>query len=308
MGTSAAYTPSPQWSQAKSDVTHALNNGPVNGETAAQLVGGVAIGLCSQPGDEFGSLPSDFGKLSPDQATAKLNALLVNFPPLPAIITGSSHASRQVYSDSGVRGTSRVVTTGGRRGGRRGGGGRASSVGMVRPAAQRLASFLSSVPKIGLRQALKEAGISNVDTLAPAHLALAIADVLSSDANQIVQSELRAALVTVLENVCTEPSTLDSAEEMLVNAAYNIADVVGMLFEAYIMERFKTFFCEHEAPKHGFDASDKILAEARQFVSVEMKLVKSDHHDLTAIDWGGTEGANIVDAILERTISIYTGE
>ena len=305
MGTSGPYTPSPKWSHAKADVTNALNAGPVTGHSAVELVGGVATQLCNQPGEEFGTLPTGFGNLSPEQATAKLNALLVQLPPLPVKATGA----RSV----GGRGTAGASAAGGKgsgsasgRGGRRRAGGKGGSAGAVRPAAQRLASFLSAVPKIGLRQALRDAGVSNVDSVPPAHLAMAIADVLSSDASQIIQAELRAALVTVLENVCTEPNSLDSAEEMLTTAAYNMADVVQMLFESYIMERFKTFFCEHEAAKHGYEAADSILKEARQFVAVEMQLVKAERRDLTAVDWGGIEGTKIVDAILERTIAIYS--
>jgi hypothetical protein len=153
---------------------------------------------------------------------------------------------------------------------------------------------------------LRDAGISNADSLPPSQLALAIADVLSSDASQIIQTELRAALVTVLETICSEPDSIDTAEALLTAAAYDMADVVQMLFESYIMERFKTFFCEHEAAKHGYEAADGILNEARQFVAVEMQLVKADRRDLTAVDWGGPDGAKIVDAILERTIAIYS--
>lgn len=305
MGTSGPYTPSPKWSQAKTDVTNALNAGSVTGHSAVELVGGVAAGLCHQPGEGFGTLPTDFGKLSPDQATAKLNAILARLPHLPANIVGTNRSSRGRVTGGDASGRTGSGVGGARRGHHRAGGG-SGSAGSVRPAAQRFASFLSSVPKLGLRQALRDAGVSNVDSLPPAHLALAIADVISSDASQIIQAELRAALVIVLENVCTEPNSLESAEEMLTAAAYNMADVVQMLFEAYIMERFKTFFCEHEAAKHGFEAADRILNEARHFVAVEMQLVKADRRDLTAVDWGGAEGSRIIDAILERTIAIYS--
>lgn len=305
MGTSGPYTPSPKWSQVKADVTTTLNAGPVTGYSAVELVGGVAAGLCSDPGEGFGTLPADFGKLSPDQATAKLNALLVHLPSIPSTATGGTRSGGRGSTGADARGGKRAGATGSRGGHGRAGGGGGSS-GAVRPAAQRLASFLSAIPKIGLRQALREAGISNADNLPPAHLALAIADVLSSDASQIIQAELRAALVNVLENVCADPCSLDSAEEMLTTAAYNMADVVRLLFESYIMERFKTFFCEHEAAKHGFEAADGILKEARQFVAVEMQLVQAERRDLTAVDWGGAEGTRIVDAILERTIAIYS--
>ncbi|MBN1671098.1 MAG: hypothetical protein JXR37_08710 [Kiritimatiellae bacterium] len=287
----------------KTNVTNALNAGSATGQMAAELVGAVATGLCAEPGEGFGSLPTDFAKLSPAEATTKLNALLAQFPAPPARAT-SARISGGRKSTGGGQGR-KGASSGAGRGGRRSTIGRSGS-GAVRPAAQRLASFLSSVPKVGLRQALRDAGIPNADSLLPSQLALAIADVLSTDASQIIQAELRAALVTVLETICSEPDSIDTAEALLTDAAYDMADVVQMLFESYIMERFKTFFCEHEAAKHGFEAADNILKEARQFVSVEMQLVKADRHDLTAVDWAGPEGAKIVDAVLERTIAIYS--
>ena len=304
MGTSGPYTPSPTWSHVKTDVTNALNAGSASGQTAVGLVGAVATELCAQSGEGFGSLPADFGQLSPAEATTKLNALLAQFPSLPAKATGARISGGRGSAGGGVQGR-KGVGPGGSRGGRRSTGGRSGS-GAVRPAAQRLASFLSSVPKVGLRQALRDAGVSNAESLSPSQLALAIADVLSTDASQIIQTELRAALVTVLETICSEPDSLDTAEALLTDAAYDMADVVQMLFESYIMERFKTFFCEHEAAKHGYEAADSILKEARQFVAVEMHLVKADRRDLTAVDWAGSEGTKIVNAVLARTIAIYS--
>jgi len=176
----------------------------------------------------------------------------------------------------------------------------------VRPAAQKLASFISEIPKVGLRQALINAGVANVDDLPPEQIALAVADVLSTDASLLIETELRDALSTVLEQLCTQPATIDQAEKMLTNSAYDLQSVLQKLFECYIMERFKTFFCEHEAPKYGYDAADKIIREARDYVRAEMQLEKAERRDLTSVDWIGTEGSQIVDAILERTITVYT--
>ena len=176
----------------------------------------------------------------------------------------------------------------------------------MRPAAQRLAHFISEVPRVGLRQALANAGVKEVDELPPEQIALAIADVLATDASLLIQAELRDALAMVLEKLCAGPTTLEQAEQMLSESAGKLEGVVQMLFESYIMERFKTFFCEHEAVKHGFDAADGILRQAREYISSEMALERADRRDLTAIDWGSAEGAKIVDAILERTIAIYS--
>jgi len=63
-------------------------------------------------------------------------------------------------------------------------------------------------------------------------------------------TELRDALTTVLEKLCDDPKTIEEAEQKLTDSAAKLETVVQTLFECYIMERFKTFFCEHEAPKH----------------------------------------------------------
>jgi hypothetical protein len=315
MGTSGAYTPSPNWSAAKTDVTNALNAGTPQGEEAKDLVGSFAQQLAGNSDDGFGNVPSGFGQATLQGATATLNTLLGNLPPRPATPSGSrgrSYAPGRGGGGGGGGGAgagtrSRAGRSGSARGGSRAGAARSSGGAIVRPAAQRLAEFISQVPKVGLRQALTNAGVADVDRLQPDEIALAVADVLVDDASQLIMTELRDAVATVVEELCETPQSLEEAEQRISDSAGALEGVVQRLFECYIMERFKTFFCEHEAPKHGYEAADKILREAREFISTEMNLQRADKHDLTAVDWKGPEGARIVDAILERTIAVYTG-
>jgi len=164
---------------------------------------------------------------------------------------------------------------------------------------------ISEVPKVGLKQALINAGVRNVNSLPPGEIALAVADVLSTDTSSIIATELREAVTTVVERCCADPKSFEEAEKSLTGASSKLEAVVQSLFECYIMERFKTFFSEHEAVKHGYEAADGILKEAREFISAEMDLQRADKNDLTKVDWAGLEGAKIVDAILEKTIAIY---
>jgi len=306
MGTSGAYTPSPNWSKIKTDVTNALNSGPVRDQEAHELISVFVDELCEQEDQGFGDVPSDFGSVSPEEATDKLNDLLKEFPK-PPVRTGKVSA-RGASGGSGGGGSAR--SSAGKKPGRgtRGGKrtGRISIGGGIRPMAGRLATFISEVPKVGLRQALINAGFESVDDLPPEQIALAVADVLASESSLLIDTELRAALMTVLEAICQKPDSIEVAEERLSDSAYNLPGILQELFECYIMERFKTFLCEHEAPKHGFEAADKISAEARDYVAGEMELEKADRRDLTSVDWQGSEGAKILDAILERTIAVYT--
>jgi len=307
MGTSGPYTPSPKWSGTKGDVSRALNGGTPTGQEAKDLVGNFVQQLATDPDDGFGKVPSGFGNAQPDQAAEKLDALLKKLPlRVPSSDTGGRAGSANKGGGGRAKARAKARSSGGSGGGAKA---KVSSTGggSVRPAAQRLAEFISQVPKLGLRQALTNAGLPDLANLAPDEIALAVADVLVTDASQLIMTELRDAVATVMEELCENSQSFEEAEQQITASAENLESVVQRLFECYIMERFKTFFCEHEAPKHGYEAADRILHEAREFISTEMDLQRADKHDLTAVDWTGPEGAKIVDAILERTIAVYTG-
>lgn len=312
MGTSGSYTPSPKWSGTKTAVTNALGDGTPQGQDAKDILGNFAQQLADDVDDGFGKVPSDFGHIDPDKAADKLDALLQKLPPRPATFSGlrvsGSPGRAGGGGGGGGSGSGGGAGSGARRsGGAKGGGGgrRASGGAVVRPAAQRLADFISQVPKVGLKQALTNAGLTDVEKLKPDEIALAVADVLVTDASQLIMTELRDAVATVVEELCEDAKSLEQAEEKITESAGKLESVVQSLFECYIMERFKTFFCEHEAAKYGYEAADDVLKEAREFVSTEMDIHREDKHDLTGVDWNGAEGAKIVDAILERTIAVY---
>ncbi|HEY1082883.1 MAG TPA: hypothetical protein VGE29_11500 [Prosthecobacter sp.] len=310
MGTSAAYSPSPNWGGVTGDVTRALNSGAVTPQKAQQVVAQFVGQLCGHPEEALGKLPSGFSHITPEKATELLLQLTRPFPKIPVSHTTRTSSSGGSGSSGGQGGAAGNTSSGrGRaRTSRSSGKTKSISGGGLRPVAQRLASFISDVPKIGIHDALRNAGISDPASIPADKLAMALADVLVGDASLIVESEMRDAVIDVVERICKEPATLEQGESMLVASAYDLENVVQSLFESYIMERFKTFFCEHEAPRHGFEAADRILNDARQFVSAEMELEKDSRSDLTSVDWSGKQGAQIVDAILQRTISIYTQE
>jgi len=313
MGTSGSYTPSPKWSATKTDVTRALGDGTPQGQDAKDILGHFAQQLAGNADDGFGKLRPEFGHVDPDTAAEKLDALLQKLPAKP-----TSFSSLRVSGSPGNAGggsTARAsggkagVGSGARRSGSSsrgiGGSRKASGGAIVRPTAQRLAEFISQIPHVGLKQALTNAGLVDVEKLKPDEIALAVADVLVTDASQLIMTELREAVATVVEELCDHAKSLERAEQNLTESAGKLESVVQNLFECYIMERFKTFFCEHEAQKYGYEAADSILREAREFISAEMDFHREDKHDLTSVDWNGAEGAKIVDAILERTIAVY---
>jgi hypothetical protein len=149
MGTSGPYTPSPNWSAAKTDVSNALNAGTPQGEEAKSIVGGFAQQLAGNSDDGFGSVPSGFGQATLQSATATLNALLATLPPRPAKFSGlGGRKSGGGGGDGGAGTHSKSGRSGVARGGSRTSAARSAGGAIVRPAAQRLADFISQVPKV----------------------------------------------------------------------------------------------------------------------------------------------------------------
>jgi len=293
------------------DVTNVLKPENLNPENAHEVVSDFVQQLRDDPSLGFGVVPPGFGTLPPKDAADKLNGLLQDLPVLPA--TADRPRSPSGKDGGGSGGTSGGVGGGkaSPRGGRTGRGGKDRTISSgsagVRPVATRLASFISDVPKLGLREALLRAGV-DVEGLPPDKIALAIADVLADESTLLIDTELRDALSNVMVEICRDAATFEAAEQALIDSAYGLQDVIERFFKCYIIERFKTFFSEHESLKYGFEAADKVLNQASSYVSSKLQAERAAGKDLTQVEWGGKEGASIIDAILENTIAVFIGE
>ncbi|MEM7013360.1 MAG: hypothetical protein AAF585_17965 [Verrucomicrobiota bacterium] len=307
MGTSRSTPPVPKWANVKSAVSTALNNGPVNREEAHKLLGKFVQQFCDTGEDDAVGSPDGSEVPTPEEAAKQLERLVLKYPKSP-----SPGAGRGEGGGGGGGGGTSAAQKGAPKGGRsrRGGAGGAKGGGAVigrgvRPTAQRVATFLSDVRKVGLTQALAERGVTDSSSIPPEQLAVAIADVIGENSTHIIDSELRDALSRAFEKICERQDTLEAAELAIDQAADNICSVLTELFECYILERFKTIHAEHLAEDHDFEAADRIVNEARHYVASELELEQAKGRDLTEVDWAGSEGGEIIDAILDRTVAIY---
>ncbi|WP_133797677.1 hypothetical protein [Prosthecobacter fusiformis] len=301
MGTSRSAPPSPKWTQVKTAVTTALNSGPVTPPVAHDLISQFVQQMASSTNHEGFGAPIKF--ISPAKADQQLQAIVISYP---ASSRASSTTSGPGENTRGSGGRASSKSSASRKtSGQRGSRSRAISGIGIRSTAQRVASFLSDVRQVGLVQALAERGFSDLENLPPERLAIAIADVLQENSSYIIEIELREALSQVFEKICVKQDDLANLEIALDNAASDIGSVLTQLFECYIIERFKTNHGEHLAKEHGYEAADKIVNAARDFVAAELAFEETTRHDLTSVDWGGREGEGIVNAILERTVAVY---
>lgn len=309
MGTSTSVPGSPKWEKVKGASSRAAGKTSVDSEKVSDIIADFVDKLRDGKDDGIGTLPPRCGD-DLKKASENLKELLKDYPrsptPVPPAfpppITQGSSAGGKASGGGGGGGSGGGT---GRSGGR---GGVTRSVRAItsrglRPTAARVATFLSNVAEFGLAEALKDVGI-DLKTASIDEIAISLADVLCGPNSLLVDVEIRAATSALVEELCPGLDSPEELEASLDNAVVNLGEVLGRLFENYIMERFKTTLSEHLS-KYSYSAADKLAKEARVLVATEMKIVEAERVDLSKVDWTGTEGSGILDAILEKTIAIY---
>jgi len=176
----------------------------------------------------------------------------------------------------------------------------------LRGTAQALGSFLSEVAIHGLKGALAALGITDLAGKSPTEIALLLADLLGGPASTMDDVDLRAALCELIRELTDAAADLTEAEAALQNAAADLEQVIRNLFGHYIFERFNATMCGPLDQKKSVQNSTALLSEAKRYI--DTCLLREGHtQDLTQVDWGGAQGGQIVERILQDTIAILEG-
>lgn len=206
---------------------------------------------------------------------------------------------------SGSSGSGRGGGGGNAGGGGGRGGGTAHRTGKTaRSIARGVGSFLADVRAKGFREALAERGLTNLDGKSPDEIALAIADLLGGPASLIEQTALRNALMELVLKWSADVEQIDELANAVTDVAQNIEGTLRDFFGHYIFEVFKTVGYQGVLATHGFDKAESMTNQIRDFINAKISGVEATR-SLTSIDWNGSDGARIVDAIVTDTIAIF---
>jgi len=270
MGTSTNYGGSPNWGATKSETTRVAGEGHTTPQKAASIIANVVNQMTQAPSLGFGQALSGGGS------------------------TGSASPA-----------------TGGRHGTGSGGGGgarAAKSTGRTsaRTVARGIGSFLSDVKQKGFKEALSERGLSDIAGLAPEEVALALADLLGGSASLIDETALRGALMDLVMEWC-DPELPESLADRISAASDNIEEVLQNFFGNYIFEVFNTVGVQGVIKTHGPDKAEAMTGQIRDFIDSKLTNFQYDRN-LTSVDWTGTEGAGIINDIVDHTITVFGSE
>jgi hypothetical protein len=190
------------------------------------------------------------------------------------------------------------------RGDRRGAPGGAGSAAPARAVAGRLANFISDVQQFGLSEAAKRAGLGNLDGMSVSDVLNTLLDRLGGESSTIDDADARQALSDLQEELLAEAKTVEDVEAILSNLELNIEGLLERYFGHYIFEQFSRVFYERLVQRVGAQQAVSFLGQIREFIRSSLA-GRALERDLSKVDWGGTDGTNIINDICAQTLEVF---
>lgn len=190
------------------------------------------------------------------------------------------------------------------RGGRQGAAGGAGSAAPARAVAGRVANFIADVQQFGFAEAAKRAGLGDLSGKPVSEVLNALLDRLGGDSSSIDDADARQALSDLQDELLSEAQTVEEIEAILSSEDLNVEGLLERFFGHYIFEQFSRVFYERLVQRVGAQQALSFLGQIKQFMQSSLA-GRALERDLSKVDWGGTEGANIVSEICSQTLEVF---
>ena len=190
------------------------------------------------------------------------------------------------------------------RGGRQGAAGGAGSAAPARAVAGRIANFIADVQQFGFTEATKRAGLGDLSGKPVSEVLNALLDRLGGESSSIDDADARQSLSDLQEELLSEAQTVEEIEAILSSGDLNVEGLLERFFGHYIFEQFSRVFYERLVQRVGAQQAVSFLGQIKQFIQSSLA-GRALERDLSMVDWGGTEGANIVSEICSQTLEVF---
>ncbi len=188
------------------------------------------------------------------------------------------------------------------------GSGGSSRGGFGRAAAktgQKLGGFLSRVATVGLNEALREIGLSDLIGKSAEDVVNGLTDAFTDPASSLDEEAARVALYELHSELLVECDTFEDVEESLkeVIEAPGIIKTIADFFGRYIYRIFCRDFYEGWQRKAGPDQAAQKLDDVKGYIFSSIR--NRFAGETTNKNWAGNEGLRASEQILKDTVEIF---
>lgn len=183
-------------------------------------------------------------------------------------------------------------------------GGTIGSGGAAREVARRIGAFTSNVAALGLSEALRREGLSDLIGRPTAELLNGLIDRLGGPSTTIDHTDARAALSALRDKLLADAADAEAVERILTETNANIDQVLRDFFGFYLFEQFCRVFYERLVQRVGDMQAENFLAQIKDFI-VSALANRTAGQKIADIDWTGRAGAEIVSDIMQQTLTVF---
>ncbi|WP_446743519.1 hypothetical protein [Silvibacterium acidisoli] len=189
-------------------------------------------------------------------------------------------------------------------GGRQGAAGSAGSAAPARDVASRFASFIADVRQNGFAAAAERAGLGDLTGKSVGDILNTLLDRLGGNASSIDDADARQALSDLQQELLADAQTFEEVQEILSSDTLDLENLLERFFGHYIFEQFSRVFYERLVQRVGAQQAVAFLGQIREFIQSALAN-RAAERDLSGIDWGGPQGANVISEICSQTLEVF---
>ena len=183
------------------------------------------------------------------------------------------------------------------------GGGSVANGAAARSIAGHVGGFISDVGRVGLDQALRDAGWGDLVDRPLQEVLPALLDRLGGPASTIDEVDARMALARLQEKYFVAASD-DELEQKLVAQVNNLEFVLQDFFGFYLFEVFCRVFFERLVQRVGETRANSFLSQIEAFIVATLSN-RTAGQRVNRIDWAGAQGQAIAADIMETTLGVF---
>ena len=186
------------------------------------------------------------------------------------------------------------------------GGGSGGAIGgsAGRAVAQRLGGFISAVGEVGLAEALRLEGLSDLVGRPIQEILAGLLDRIGGPASTIDDVDARTALARLQEELLKDAQTPEDVERILQEQATTLDAMLRDYFGLYLFEQFCRVFFERLVQKKGETKALAFLDDIQEFIKATL-VNRVGRRVIAKISWSGQEGAKLCADIMQAALDVF---